>query len=176
VRLEPDLQRARFVLAYNHMQRREFAKCREHAERTLELNPNAAFLVGTTGWMLTLAGDSERGLQVLAKGIALNPRHPGWFHMAPCIHHLRRGELEPALAAAEAMNLPDFPWEAAVRASLLARLGRRDEAREALSELLTLDPDFPRHARRYLSGYIFQDDVLEQVVEGLELLGMKTAG
>ena len=35
VRLEPDLQRARFVLAYNHLHRREFDRCREHAERAL---------------------------------------------------------------------------------------------------------------------------------------------
>ena len=32
----------------------------------------------------------ERGLRLLAKGRALNPRHPGWFHMAPCFDRLRR--------------------------------------------------------------------------------------
>ena len=50
----------------------------------------------------------------------------------------------------------------------------KPEAGEALAELLALDPDFPRHVRRYLSGYILHDDLVEKVVEGLELAGMST--
>ena len=123
-------------------------------------------MVGTIGWAMALAGDAERGLAVMAKGQALNPRHPGWFHMAPCFDHLRRGELAAALEAAQAINMPALAWDPLLRASILGLLGRADEARAALGELLALDPEFPRHARRYLAGYIFQDELAEQVAVG----------
>ena len=125
------------------------------------------------------SGDSgyrERAEALLARFAASIDAAPSAYaYLLAAIENLRRGELEAALQAAEAINLPDFPWDPAVRASILARLGRREEARVALGELLALDPDFRRHARRYLSGYILHDEVVDRVVGGLERAGLNAA-
>lgn len=84
-----------------------------------------------------------------------------------------RGERERALVAAEAINMLALPWDPLLRAAVLGHLGQQEKARAALGELLALDPAFAHHARRYISGYVFQADLLAVIVDGLKRAGLK---
>lgn len=46
-------------------------------------------------------------------------------------------------------------------------------ARRALTQLLGLDPEFGSHACRYIRSYVFQDELVEKVLEGLEKAGLE---
>jgi adenylate cyclase len=176
VHLEPRLQRAQFAKAYSHLHRREFESFLEHAEIVMGLNPNAAYLVGFMGWAMALAGRWERGLAILAKGIELNPHYPSWFHHAPCLYHLQKGDLEDALSQARAFIMPGMQWDPLHRASILGHLGRQAQATRALTELLALDPEFVGHARQFIRGFVFQEELIDKILEGLVKAGLEMSG
>ena len=121
---------------------------------------------------MVLYGDYERGLGLLKKGIQLNPYHPTWFHLAFFVDCYRRGEYENALTEALQFNYPELYIDPVMRAVALAQLDRPKEARNAVDQLLRLEPDFKEQGRRLLSSYLKVDDVVEKIIAGLQKAGV----
>ena len=67
--------------------------------------------------------------------------------------------------------MPNLLWDPLERAAAFAQLGKLDLARTALDELLTVQPDFALNPRRYLECFIFQDQLVDAVLEGLNKAG-----
>ncbi len=172
VSLDPECQHAHWAMAWSHFHRREPARFLAEAEKVIALNPNAAYLVGITGWTTALVGEWDRGLALLRKGIDLNPNHPGYFHIAPFLDHMRKGEYGAALTAARRINMPELVWDPLARAAALGCLGQSDEGLLTVGFLLDLDADFARNARRYVSALVFDDALVETIVEGLRSAGL----
>lgn len=137
--LEPQLQRAQFAKAYSHLNRREFEEFHHHAGIVIDLNPNAAYTVGFMGWAIAVAGKWKKGLALLRKGMELNPHYPTWFHHAPCLYYLQKGDLEKALSQARAFIMPGMQWDPLHRASLLGHLGHEMQVRRASAPTEALD-------------------------------------
>jgi hypothetical protein len=57
-------------------------------------------------------------------------------------------------------------------AMIYAQMGRLDEARAALHDALTLQPDFARRPRHYIGNFVFQREVIEQIMDGLRKAGL----
>jgi len=87
----------------------------------------------------------------LKKGIKLNPYHPTWFHLAPFLDYYRRGEYQNTLAEALKFNYPKLFWDPLIRAASLYQLGRQNEAKTAVSQLLELEPEFATRGRRLIN-------------------------
>jgi hypothetical protein len=68
--------------------------------------------------------------------------------------------------------MPDFFWDPLDRSIALSALGRTREARQALDEVLRLQPDFARHPRRYVRVFVPMDDLLEQMLADLSKAGL----
>ena len=130
-------------------------------------------MVGLTGWAIALAGKWERGLAIMEKGMELNPHYPVFFHHAPCLYSLKEGNLQEALCQARAFNMPGFSWDPLHRASLMGHLNHEAQAHRALTELLAIDPEFGAHAHQYVSGFVFQQELVDKVLEGLEKAGLE---
>ena len=172
VALAPDSQFARDALTLVHFQRGDKDLFLKHVEETLALNPNAPYIVGVAGWHMALYGEWERGLNLLKKGMKLNPYHPTWFHLAPFMDYYRNGAYENALAEALKFNYPEMFWDPLMRAASLGQMGKEDEARDALGELLKLEPDFAIRGRRLISHYVKIDDMVDAIIEGLRKAGL----
>ena len=172
--LEPENQIARAALAHVHFFRNERELFLPEAETALALNPNAPGLIGFLGWLLALYGEWERGLAILEKGIELNPHYPGWFHMAPYFYLFLQERYEEAYQEALAFQMPQLFWDPLLRAAALGRLGRRKEGAQALAELLHLRPDFPAAGRFLISCYAKFPYLVEGLLDGLRLAGLKT--
>ena len=170
--LAPDNQFARdaLTLVYFHRGDKDFFL--QHVEETITLNPNSPYIVGVAGWHMTLYGEWDRGLALLKKGMKLNPYHPSWFHLAPFMNYYRRGEYENAFAEALKFNFPELYWDSVMRATALSRLGRPDEAKAAVSQLLKLEPDFATRGRALISRYVKVDDLVEKIIAGLQKAGL----
>ncbi len=151
VALAPDNQFARdaLTLVYFHRGDKDFFL--QHVEETIALNPNSPYIVGVAGWHMALYGKWDRGLTLLKKGMKLNPYHPSWFHLAPYMDYYLRGEYENALAEALKFNFPELYWDPLMRAAALSRLGRQNEAKAAVGQLLELEPDFATRGRWMIS-------------------------
>lgn len=137
------------------------------AEQIIDLNPNTAYMLGTAGFWIAIAGEFERGLALMEQGIRLNPYYPEWVHYASFLHWYRQRNYEEALRGAHNINLPDIFWDPLLHVAALGQLGRQEDAHMAFQKLLRLRPDFPARAREYVSFYVLQDDLLEHMLEGL---------
>jgi hypothetical protein len=70
------------------------------------------------------------------------------------------------------MGVPGLVVEPLERAAALAQLGRTDEAHSALEDAVRMRPRVAEDPRRYLDPLIFQDELVDHVVEGLERAGL----
>lgn len=172
VTLDPNSQYAELFLAYTYAQRREFEQFRVHAERCLELNRNASLCLGQIGLCMTLAGDWERGMALVRRAIELNPSYSRYFHHAPFMDFLRRGDYQAALAEARLYNVPGFFWAPLVRGSVLGMLGLEEEGRAAVNELLSLRPDFVENGWELVRRFVPDEQLLATVMEGLRRSGL----
>jgi adenylate cyclase len=169
--LDPMSQQAHWAMALVFFHQRDKASFMLEVEKIHALNPNSARFVGASGVFMALAGEWERGLAVLAKSVALNPRHPGWFHLAHFQNHLRQGEYDKALSAAQSLNMSATAVEGMMQAIALAYLGRIEEARETVRELVKKHPEAASDHERILREIVFSDDMFQKLLEGLNRAG-----
>ena len=102
----------------------------------------------------------------------LNPNCPGYFYFARCCNGYRQGRYAEVLEAAARVNMPNYFHTHAMRAAALGQLGRREEARKALQDLLALRPDFAAAARQEYAKW-YDSELIEQLIDGLRKAGLE---
>jgi adenylate cyclase len=170
--LAPENQFAQDALALVHFHRGEKELFLKQVEKTLALNPNSPYFVGVAGWHTMLLGEWERGLALMERGMKLNPYHPSWFHLATFMNSYRHEDFENAFSEALKFHSPELFWDPVMRAVAHVQLGREQEARTAVGELLELVPDFASRGRRLIGNYVKVDDLTERLIEGLRKAGL----
>ena len=172
VRLDTSSQRARAALAGALLVKGELAAARAEVESALELNPDSLVYLEWIGWLMTLLGEWERGPALLRRALDLNPHVIPVAQHAFWLAHLHRGEFEEAHQAALQYRDPTFFLRAMMRACCLGHLGRIEEAKVEVAELLATKPDFPSRGRTLIGRHVKFPDLLESVVGGLEKAGL----
>lgn len=173
VSLEPGSQLGRLILAYASYLADDSDAFEQESETALALNPNSPYTVGALGYLHVMRGSFERGLPMLDRAMAVNPCHPNWFHAGRVIHLLARRSYEEALAELDKHD-PFFAfWLPVVRASILGNLGRLDEARIHLDQVLAQKTDFAPRARVLMRRSLKIDSVIDDLVHGLEAAGLR---
>lgn len=175
VRLDPECQQARLTLGYAHMLRRDFDVAIETFEHCIALNANASYPSAFCGWAMALCGAWRRGSAVLERARRSNPHHPGWLSLVPLLTAWRGNDLERAHMLAATCNTPALCWDPLLRAATLSRLGRTEEARQAIQRLLELDPNFGRHAGSYVGRFVFDASTAKEIVEALSDAGLQVS-
>ena len=138
----------------------------------LDLNPDSLVYLEWIGWLVTLLGEWERGPDLLRRALTRNPHVIPIAHHALWLAHLHRGEIEEAYQAALQHRDPTFFLRALMRACCLGHLGRREEARAEVAELLAQKPEFPRRGRILIGRHVKFPALLESIVDGLEKAGL----
>jgi adenylate cyclase len=172
VRLDPSSQRARVALAGALLVKGELPAARTEVQKALDLSPDSLVYLEWIGWILTMLGEWDRGPALVRQALARNPHVIPVAHHALWLAHLRRGDLEGAYQAALEHADPTFFVRAMMRASCLGHLGRLEEARMEVGELLAKKPDFPARGRTLIGRLVKFPELLERVVEGLEKAGL----
>ena len=147
-------------------------------DRTLALNPNSAH-----GWMVrgyVSLPQPDDAIVAFERAIRLNPcdRLERGFIGGIAVAHLRAGRYEQALDWADRAlgEQPTYPAALRTKAIACAHLGRLKEAREAVRQLLDLQPwnTIARTAQFYARLFGSQD-AAAIYVEGLRKAGMPEA-
>lgn len=175
ITIDPFCQHAYFAMCSVQLQQRNEEEVIRNANKILELNPNAGFLVGTAGWFLAMAGQYDKGFRIIEQGMQLNPFVPSWFHFPYYMYYYLDGKYGDALEAIKKFGLPDLFWNPLMHAAALGQLGRITEAQTAFQKLLSLKPDFPERARFYISCFLVKNEWVDRILEGLKKAGLEDA-
>jgi TolB-like protein/Tfp pilus assembly protein PilF len=152
---------------------RRFDDAVETARAGVIFNPGSADCRAYLGFALTSAGDPAEGIEHYRQAIRLNPLHPIWYlpTMARTLDMMGQSDAAlDALEAALARDPDNFP--ARLQAvTLLARSGKTDAARDAVSEVLRLVPYFSLgRVRDWLLNR--DEDFVATFIDGLRQAGL----
>ncbi len=161
-----------YALAQALFFKREILAFRVAAERAVSLNPMDGATAAFMGLLIAYAGDWERGCALSEKGSQLNPNHPGWYRYTAWHDAYRQKDYRKALDVALHLNAPQNYYTHAVLAICYAQLGQKEEARNALRDMLALKPNYAEVARE-LHGRWIDPDLVEQLMDGLRKAGLE---
>jgi adenylate cyclase len=172
VELAPTHALGHYALATVHFFRKETIPFRVEAERALKLNPLDASVKAYLGLLIAASGEWDRGCEMVESAMQLNPNCPGYFYFARCCNGYRLGKYAEVLEAVARMNMPSYFHVPALQAAALGQLGRHQEARKAVQDLLALRPDFGTAARQEYAKW-YSTELIEQIIDGLRKAGLE---
>ena len=164
------------ALAMTHFSRREVNLALNQMHRALALNPNDTTLISAFATVSVYAGDIEKGLELVDRARDLNPTPPNWIYLALGGAHYLHGEYEQALLELGNFGPSHDAQIEIMKAASLGMLGRREEARRVLDELLAVDVAFAEDPPGILRRYFLASETLNAVADGLAETGLQNWG
>ena len=170
--LEPSAYAALgFVLAVAGRHDEALAMC----SNAIELNPSLAFGYHALGYTRVSLGEPEAAIKAMETAIRISPNDvllPVWLSLLSTAHYLARNyEKAAEVASLAVQRRPSYSIGWCGLASALGRLGKSDEAREALEQFIARTPGFTSEqtARSFMR---FRDEaVFQHCLEGLRGAG-----
>lgn len=174
VDLDRDSEMARSALAMVAFARGDYELFRKECDAVIALNPNAADLVAECGEKLVQMGLVDLGEPLMRRAAALNPDYPSWYHYVFALIHFDRGEYSTGLAEVSKVDEPRCFAHWVYRAVFYAALNRREEAEEAIGQLLRLDQSWTvaRFAENRRSRWHWPQQRLDRWLELLRESGL----
>ncbi|MCV9966890.1 adenylate cyclase [Pararhizobium sp. BT-229] len=111
-------------------------------ERALAINPNDTELMGEFGALLNLAGQWQRGADLLDNAIALNPGGGGFYRGSRALASAMLGDHQRAVREIRQADLQKFPIFHLVAAMIFAEAGMEADARRAGELFVRMRPAF----------------------------------
>jgi adenylate cyclase len=147
----------------------------EFVDRALEIDPNHAWAWTRRGYSYVYLNEPQKALIAFDTAMSLSPRDPFAFHtyIGIGLAHFAADELEEAMRWVRRAldSRPGMTWPYRDLTVFLARVGRIDEARQALADFTYLRPEMTlatiRDALRFMAP-----ELLARYIEGLRLAGM----
>jgi tetratricopeptide (TPR) repeat protein len=148
----------------------------EVARRGLEINPYNTDLMADLGLRLAQRARWSEAMPLIKDAYARNPGAPVGYHIARFLHEYMTGNYQAALEAANKVQSPSVLYGAAARAIAHAQLGQMNRAKEAIDEVLEIDPHYGDHVREDLAKRNHVPEITEAVVNGLAKAGLRVGG
>jgi TolB-like protein/predicted Zn-dependent protease len=138
------------------------------ADRAIALNPLHTRTLAVVGVQLVFSGETDRGVALLERAMALNPRYPGWYLIGPFLQAYERSDYEAALRHARRIGMPKFVPGLFAAASAAGRTGSVVDARSAVEALARISRALlePAEARRHWEALVWDSAVIDRLVEG----------
>jgi len=172
VNLDPNCQHAYQSLAWVYLFLHKREECLKAVEQCIAINPNSSDMIGGMGFVLTCAGEFERGFELLNDSILHNPYFPWWFNVGFVFYSLHKKEYQEALNWAEKIERPDLFWDPLLKTAALGHLNRMENAEKNLKLLLQLIPDAGNQVKNIIESFLLSDDLNNEILEGLRKAGL----
>jgi TolB-like protein len=169
VAVDPLVLAPHAAMAFVHMDEGDAVRMRASAERAEATGSMPAI----AGFLLTIAGEHERGVAILRQQIEVQRFVPGWYYHALFLDAYRRGDYHAALDEAQRIATPNLAWDPIDRAAALGMLGRVAEARAAARDLREVVPALADDVRGYVARLVPDAALAEALAEGLSVAGLK---
>jgi adenylate cyclase len=132
------------LLGRVYLMKKQFDEAISLYKRALELSPNHGPGHYLLGMALNYAGEPEKAISYCEEGLRLDPLSPTYCLWGLAMAYRLTGRYEQAISSLkEALHhAPRTLWVYPELAACNAALGRQDEARAAVSEIMRLNPEF----------------------------------
>ncbi|MGH7274957.1 MAG: tetratricopeptide repeat protein, partial [Nitrospiria bacterium] len=171
VALDDSLPLAHWAVSRVSLWKKQLDQAIAEAERAIALDPNAADGYAWLGAILDLAGRPEEAIGLTEKAMRLNPHYPPLYVYVLGHSYYLMGRYEEAIAAFK-KALPNLSPAHQFLAAIYSRLGREEEARAEVAEILRISPNFSVEVLRQRLPYKDPAD-LERLLDGLRKAGLK---
>jgi adenylate cyclase len=144
------------------------------ARHGLDINPYNTDLLADLGLRLAQRARWDEAMPLIEEAYARNPGAPVGYHIATFLHQYMTGDYKGALESANKVQTPSVLYGAVARAIAHAQLGQMEEAREAVADILAIDPHYGDHVREDLAKRNHAPQIIQAVADGLEKAGLRT--
>lgn len=172
IQVEPDNTRAQQALMIALFFDKQLAEAILVGEHALAMNPNDTELLGEFGTRIAIAGQWQRGAELLDHAIALNPGSGGFYRGTRGLASYMLGDTENAVLQIKRSDMQKFPLFHGVAAIIYAEAGMMVEAGRAAAVFKTMRPDFLPNFVSEMTSRNMRDADLNRLVEGLRKAGM----
>ncbi len=153
--------------------RRQYAKAVAEAGQSIDLDSNDVDGIYTLAYILMAVGKTERAVELIKKGMRLDPHNIAEPLYLLGMVHFARGQLKETVSNIERAltHNPKLPRLAPILPAALANLGQEQKAEAALANFkkAVINYDF----RSILFNFPFQDPaVTDRLVDGIRKAGM----
>jgi adenylate cyclase len=144
ISLDESLAVAHALLGFIYTMTRQYEEGIAAADKALALNPNSADVYLWTGYVFTWIGRCEDAINILNKSIRLSPipRIDTLFGLCIAYRDCERYEEGIAPAKKAIVREPDSLFAHTCLAGCYASLGRNDEAKATVAEILRIEPEY----------------------------------
>jgi adenylate cyclase len=140
-------------------------------ERAVQANPSSALAFWSLGATLTTAGRPDEGIPMVEKAMRLSPQDPlmnEFLFTIGSAHFMAERYEEAVQFAQRSLDMKaDQPGAWRIIAAASALVGKLDEARRAVGQMIRLAPDLTEERLRVF----LRDTDVERYVKGLRLAG-----
>ncbi|WP_017964704.1 adenylate cyclase [Rhizobium leguminosarum] len=151
---------------------RQLAESLRVGEQALATNPNDTELMGEFGTRLAIAGQWQRGADLLDQAIALNPGGGGFYHGTRALAAYMLRDNHTAVLEIRQANMQKFPLFHVVAAIIYAEAGMMEDARREGQVFVSMRPDFLPNVVTELAMRNMQPEDRDRLIEGLRKAGM----
>jgi len=165
-----------FTIGRVHLARCEYDLAIDALEHSIWLNPSLAVTYCGLGDSLAYEGRLDEAIEQFEIAIRLSPHDPfRWaFYSYRSLAHLFRGEFADAVSwARKATQVPNAQyWARAHLVAALGHLGDKNQAGNAVNDLMREKPEFSLSFAKEHLFYLKQPGQIEAYIEGLREAGL----
>jgi adenylate cyclase len=166
LKINPLSQHGHIALAMAHISLQNRRAGLDELEHTISLNPNAVGIMGICGCLMIVAGEYDRGIELIRNSMSRNKSHPALFKFFLSLYHFKQKEYSLALASSDEMAIPDFGLNIILRVATLSHMGRKAEAEILIKSLKNLSFNKTWISKEFLSRFLLDEDLVDQIYKG----------
>lgn len=172
LKTDPHCQHAWHTLTRVNLFKKDPEACLSSAEQCIKINPNASGIVSGVGCMLVFAGYFDKGFHIMENAIQKNPYSPWWIKIGFCCYYLSKKEYKNAFLWAEKMDSEESFWDPLLKCASLALINEDVKAKKYFLKLVALEPNVPNKIQLILSSLILSEDLVTEIIEAVERIGL----
>ncbi len=144
VALDDSLPQAHTLLGWVHLFRKRYEEALTEIEQAIALNPNDADAHARLGGALIFVGRADEAIGLEEKAMRLDPHYPPLYLSFLGLAYYWTGQYEAAVTSLKRALIrnPDFLAAHLHLAVAYGELGREEEARAEVSEVLRINPHY----------------------------------
>jgi TolB-like protein len=172
IELAPNSSWSHYARSVAHWFDNDVTASIEALETGRKLNPNDTTILAELGQRYAFLMQWEKAVPLLETAFARNPAQPGMYRIGMFLYHLAHGRFEEALREGRRVHTPHVLYGHVAIAVAAARLGRRQDAAEAVRRIREIDPSYGDRVVHDLESRNLHEELIAQVVEGLRKAGL----